>query len=247
VLINRLVPTVVAALVLGAAGSSYALVAPHGQHRDAGGHHRAAPGAADDLLRGAYAASYDRLSVSTPAVTVRVAPQVLGEAEVGRTLRATPGTWRPREVTVRYQWLVGGRAVPDATGPTYTLGARAVGQRVSVAVVARRSGYTAGSAVSAATPRVQPGTIELRQAPSESGRAAVGRRLSVSDGVWSPRVSDVDDQWFRGRQAIPRATRSDYRVVAADRGARLRVVVRVARAGYDDSSATARTGPVGQG
>ncbi|WP_148616418.1 hypothetical protein [Nocardioides rubriscoriae] len=242
--LRRLVPTAVAALVLGAAGSSYALVAPQGHHRPAGAHHGAAAGQAGDLLRGAYAASYDRLSVSTPSVTVRVAPVVTGSPEVGETLRATPGTWRPREVKVRYQWLLGGRVVPDATGPTYTPGARAVGQRVAVVVVARRSGYTAGSAVSESTRRVQPGTIDLREVPEISGRAAVGRRLSVSEGSWSPRGVELTYQWFRGRTAIPRATRPEYRVVRADRGVRLRVVVSASRPGYDDATASARTAPV---
>ncbi len=242
--LGRLVPTAVAVLVLGAAGSTSALVASHDPHHPAGGHRAGGQPQVDGLLQGAYAASYDRLSAGSHTVRVATPPRVVGVARVGETLSATPGTWRPRDVKVRYQWLVGGRSVPGATRPTYVPGARALGQKVSVVVVARASGWTAGTAVSAPTRKVRAGALELRGTPVLTGRAAVGRRLSVTAGSWSPRAVEVSYQWYRGRTSITRATRPDYRVTRADRGARLRVVVSASKPGYDDASASLRSAPV---
>ncbi|MFI5430232.1 OmpL47-type beta-barrel domain-containing protein [Aeromicrobium sp. UC242_57] len=45
-----------------------------------------------------------------------VAPQVVGAAVFGGTLKATTGTWNTKGLTYRYQWLRDGKAISGATG-----------------------------------------------------------------------------------------------------------------------------------
>ncbi len=102
-------------------------------------------------------AALDDISVYTcdpPAVSAGK-PQVTGTAVVGRTLKVKPGTWQPSGVTLGYQWLRNGTAIPKATKATYKLSKADQGKRISVRVTGSRSGYTTAMATSKATGRVK--------------------------------------------------------------------------------------------
>ncbi|MEV0949734.1 hypothetical protein [Promicromonospora sp. NPDC050249] len=91
---------------------------------------------------------YATLSVRSPATAaVKVGtfsaprPTISGTRQVGYTLQAVRGTWSPLPTTVRYQWKVGGVAVPGATYYRFRVPASARGKQVTVVVTGSRAGY----------------------------------------------------------------------------------------------------------
>jgi hypothetical protein len=91
---------------------------------------------------------YATLSVRSPAtVPVKAGtfsaprPTISGTRQVGYTLQAVRGTWSPLPTTVRYQWKVGGVAVPGATNYRFRVPASARGKQVAVVVTGTRAGY----------------------------------------------------------------------------------------------------------
>ncbi len=82
--------------------------------------------------------------------TIVDAPTVTGNAKLGRTLTATPGTWDPADVTVAYQWLRNGEPIVGATSTTYRVQRADIGTVLSVRVTATEEGNDlTGSADSA--------------------------------------------------------------------------------------------------
>lgn len=98
------------------------------------------------------------VTVTTRAVAAgslsSTTPRVSGQAKVGRTLSAVPGTWSPRGVRLTYQWFANGRAIAKATGSRLTLTSSTVGKPISVRVTGTLTGYTTASRFSARTVRV---------------------------------------------------------------------------------------------
>ena len=90
-------------------------------------------------------------TVIAPTVLNVVRPSVRGLALVGRTLSANVGTWRVTPTRYSYQWLRNGAAIRGAAGTTYRLTAADKGRKMSVKVVAARTGYLSGSGLSNAT------------------------------------------------------------------------------------------------
>ncbi|GAA3844067.1 hypothetical protein GCM10022403_090000 [Streptomyces coacervatus] len=82
------------------------------------------------------------------------APVISGTAKVGRTLKSTAGTWSPAATSYSYQWYANGRAISGATKSSLVLKSAQKGKKITVKVVAHRTGYKDGSAVSAATKAV---------------------------------------------------------------------------------------------
>lgn len=94
-----------------------------------------------------------------PAPRATSAPTVGGSAKFGSSLTAAPGKWSTSGVTVRYQWLRSGRAIPGASSSTYRITTSDVGSRLSAKVTATKSGYTSSSATTGSTavvPKVKP-------------------------------------------------------------------------------------------
>jgi hypothetical protein len=178
-----------------------------------------------------------------PAPVSKGPPLIQGPSppQDGLTLTTKPGQWDgPPGMTVSRQWLrcnsAGSvcTAISGATGTAYTLGAADVGGRVTVQEVARcqltspicqpQTSYSAPSGPILPDPSNQA-------APQISGVAQVGQVLSASVGFWrSPAPLSFGYQWIRCNAAgicsnLPGAVGADYRLVAADKGATLRVVV----------------------
>lgn len=78
-----------------------------------------------------------------PYVQLVVPPQLTRQPVEGSWVSVTRGTWKPADVDVTYQWLVGNRPVPGATGPSYKPTADDVGKGVKVYVTAARAPYSA--------------------------------------------------------------------------------------------------------
>ncbi|MGW1268680.1 Tat pathway signal protein, partial [Streptomyces sp. NPDC002491] len=78
-------------------------------------------------------------------------PVISGTAKVGRTLKAANGTWSPAATSYAYQWYASGTAISGATKSSLVLKSAQKGKKITVKVVAHRTGHLDGSAVSKAT------------------------------------------------------------------------------------------------
>lgn len=188
-----------------------------------------------------------KVAVDIPTATptlVADTPTITGTAAVGSTLTARPGQWSPSDVAFTYQWLADGSQVANGPSSSYVLSAAEVGKRISVRVTGSLTGYGPASATSAQTSAVQAGKLSAG-APSISGTAQVGQKLTANAGSWGPVPVSLAHQWNRNGTAISGATSAAYTAVAADMGARITVTVTGTKTGYTRESRTsAATGPV---
>lgn len=148
-----------------------------------------APGAVDLLGEVAGVESGAEPEPGPGAITSVTAPSVAGDAIVGSTLVATPGTWSVAGTTPAYQWQRDGMDVPGATGTSYLLGAADVGRRLTVRVTASAPGRTPGVATSAATAPVRRAAPTVKVTAPRSVKA--GRRPLVRIRVTSAVVDRV--------------------------------------------------------
>ncbi|WP_435800229.1 Tat pathway signal protein [Streptomyces coeruleorubidus] len=81
-------------------------------------------------------------------------PVISGTAKVGRTLKASAGTWSPAATSYGYQWYANGTAISGAAKSSLVLKAAQQGKKITVKVIAHRTGHKDGSALSAATKAV---------------------------------------------------------------------------------------------
>ena len=102
------------------------------------------------------------------------APTVSGTVAINRTLRATPGTWDPADVTTTYQWLRDGEPIQGATSQSYRVQRADLGRVISVRV----------TATSAATGL--SGTAD-----SEGVASVVTSRTEVTVSPWVGRSTDT--------------------------------------------------------
>ena len=138
-----------------------------------------------------------------------------------------------------YRWLRDGAAVAGATAQAYTLGADDVDAQLSVEVVGHKSQYADRAVASAATTRVTGDDWTLTPVPAIAGSPATGQILTVRPGTWNTGAA-LSFQWLRDGLAIAGGTRSTYRVVSADLGTRLSVMVMARRPG---AARTSKTSP----
>lgn len=121
-------------------------------------------------------------TVDTTPPKATVAPQLTGTARLGKTLRATPGTWDNPDVKVSYQWVRGTKAIKGATKSTYKLKKKDVGKRVAVRVTASREGHDDGVSTSSAKKvakvktkvTVKAATVKVGQRPRVVVRVRTG-------------------------------------------------------------------------
>lgn len=181
-----------------------------------------------DGYRSASARSSAPSAVAT-ASFVADNPSVLGTPRVNEVLSATPGNWTP-DPTLSYQWYRSGVVIGGATAATYRLVPADVGKRISVAVTGKRAGYAPAVRKSATTAAVAKGILKGSR-PTVVGKRKTGRLLKVKKGTWPSGVV-VKYRWLRNGKAIKGATRTGYRLTAADRGKRIQVQMTVRKNGY---------------
>lgn len=172
--------------------------------------------------------------VSTPTLTAP-APSISGTAKVGQTLTAAIGTWGPAPVAVSYQWRRAGVAISGATGKSYVLVAADTGKALTVSVTGVKSGYssvTKTSATTAAVAAAPPLVLTKAPAPSITGTAKVGQKLTANAGTWAPAPVALSYQWKRSGAVIAGATAKTYALVAADAGKAITVTVTGKKSGY---------------
>jgi hypothetical protein len=170
-------------------------------------------------------------TVEPTEFTVKGAPALTSAPKVGVRVGATAGTFTPAPTGLTYQWLRGGAPIAGATTSSYTPSATDVGKALSVRVTASKSNLPSVSATSAAR-TVAAGTLVAKKAPSITGTAKVGKKLTAVKGTWSPAPASYSYQWQRGGKNISKATKSVYKLTKKDKGKKVRVKVTVKKAGY---------------
>ncbi len=194
-------------------------------------------------------------SAPTPAVVAR--PAISGDAQQGKQLSGSNGSWSGTTlVGFRYQWQrctaagSGCVDIPGATSAAYQVSPADVGSRLRIVVTATNS---AGALSSASDPtEVVRGLAPVETAlPAVSGLPWQGSTLSVTSGTWTDtQPITYAFQWQRcsahmnGCTAIAGATGATYVPGAADLGSRLRVVVTATSAGSSASAASPATPPI---
>ncbi len=86
-------------------------------------------------------------------------------------------------------------------------------------------------------PPATPHSFTKVYTPTISGSAKVGKALTAKVKTWSPKAS-MKYQWLRNGSPITGATKSTYKLVAADLGAAISVKVTGSKSGYTSVSKT---------
>ncbi|MEU7648799.1 Tat pathway signal protein [Streptomyces huasconensis] len=81
-------------------------------------------------------------------------PSITGTAKVGKTLKATKGTWSPAPGAYSYQWYAGTTKITGATTSSLVLKSAQHGKKLTVKVTAHRTGHLDGTATSTASKAV---------------------------------------------------------------------------------------------
>ena len=182
-------------------------------------------------------------AVAAAVIAATKQPSVTGDASVGSTLSADPGTWDPTPDSLQYQWRAGGRPLDGATGPTLELPSATVGKKVSVTVTAVKAGYAPVEATSAETGPVAQGELVLPEPARVTGSARPGSTLSI--GLPDvPADVTVAVQWLRDGTPVDGATARSYRVTVEDLGTRVVAALRLNRPGYDELTTRTPSTPV---
>ncbi|WP_162256304.1 carboxypeptidase regulatory-like domain-containing protein [Arthrobacter sp. Soil736] len=178
-----------------------------------------------------YAAVVQTLTAPTPTVK--------GTAKVGYALTATPGTWGPTPVTLKYQWKANGVAITGATAAMFKPTAAQVGKTLTFTVTGTKTGYTTATKTSAATGTVMALNPALTAPiPRITGTAKVGYTLTSVPGTWGPAPVTLKYQWKANGIAIAGATAAAFKSTAAQVGKTLSVTVTGSKAGYNTAAKT---------
>ncbi len=189
--------------------------------------------------------------VSQAAPVNLTPPQILGAAQEGQTLNASPGTWSSAG-TISYQWQRdagwGSMDIPHATARTYTLQSADLSAQIRVAVT--EAG--AGGQTTAISPPIGPVAIapaRIISAPqlTGSGSPSVGQSVSVVRGSYVG-GSELVQFWRckpRCRPVAAARSATTYKLQPADAGAYLVARITIRGAGSSVSGwALGEVGPV---
>jgi hypothetical protein len=171
-------------------------------------------------------------------------PLVSGNAKVGTSLQAIPGTW-DSGVALAYQWLRNGAPISGATAATYVPTAEDAGSQIAVKVTGSALGYASANKTSPAQ-TVGNGALNLTPVPVVLGESRVGATLTTSPGTWD-QGSILSYQWLRNGQPINGATSATYVPTTSDLLQSLSVAVSASKPGFDSVSRTSQAARVALG
>jgi Carboxypeptidase regulatory-like domain len=168
--------------------------------------------------------------VGDPAVTSSKPLTLVGTPSVGSTLTADFGTLTPDVRYPNYEWLVNGVRDDRSHDKTFKLASTDAGKKITVRVRAYSEAYESYRAQ--ATSATVTGGVLTTAAPTISGTAKVGYKLTANPGTWGPAPVTLAYQWFRSGVAITGATASTYTQMSTDLGKTLTVRVTGSKLGY---------------
>ncbi|MFT3942413.1 MAG: leucine-rich repeat domain-containing protein [Ancrocorticia sp.] len=163
-------------------------------------------------------------------------PTISGTAQVGQTLTAVPGKWT-EGTSFTYEWMVDGGLLDIDSSPSFTVPAWALGSTITVEVTGWKNGFTSVSKTSAPTAKVAAGKLTTA-APTISGTAKVGEKLTVNPGAWAPSPVAFTYEWLNDGIPISGATNSTYTLSKTDMGGEISVKVTGSKTGYTTVSET---------
>jgi hypothetical protein len=184
-------------------------------------------------------------------------PRITGDALVGATLTAEPGTWSGSQpIRFSYQWfrcsstLANCRSIAGATSRRFTLGSVDRGHRMLVNVTATNGDGSRSAQASTVVVRsaARPRNTSL---PTIAGVTREGQTLTAGPGGWTgTQPVRFSYQWQRCDRSggscsnIIGATNQTYVLTTADVGKTLRVNVTARNAAGSASRRSAATNPI---
>ncbi|WP_394280030.1 peptidoglycan DD-metalloendopeptidase family protein [Microbacterium sp.] len=172
-------------------------------------------------------------------LTVPASVSVTGDKTVGTTLTASVGTWGPKPVSFRYQWLRDGKNIPGAKGRTYRLTDADATHRISVRAAGLKGGYATVRRTSPAF--LVKWAFASAPTPKITGDAKAGGLLTAKIGTWRETPDTLQVQWRVDGGAIAGATSDTFEVPAWAAGREITVVVTGAK---KDFVTVTKTSPV---
>jgi hypothetical protein len=160
-------------------------------------------------------------------------PLVLGEAAVGQTLTASPGSWTQGTV-FSYQWERDGNSISGATSNSYLVVVDDIGSQITVSVSGRKTGYTTQDIDSSPTASVPVPTVQS-VVPTISGLLAVGETLQAISGEWSEGAT-LDYQWRRDGTDIVGANSVFYQLTESDLNSEISIQVVGEKLSYNSAT-----------
>lgn len=174
-----------------------------------------------------------------------------GSVKVGETLTVSP-SFSVAPSLVSYVWTVECENGPRTStgGSSYLVTNDDLGCGIIVDVSGSKAGYAPAEVSSfnvlgdvipvkpAVTPPVDK-VFSKTYTPTISGTTKVGKTLSAKVKSWSPKAS-FKYQWLRNGEAIAGATKSSYRLTAADLSKVISVAVTGTRSGYTAATKTSQ-------
>ncbi|MFC3372426.1 hypothetical protein [Glutamicibacter protophormiae] len=178
-------------------------------------------------------AASNQVTVSGTTLSAKSKPKVTGTFRQNQTLKVSNGTWNAKPSSYSYSWYRNGKKISGATKSSYKLSPKDVGKKISVRVVAKRSGFKSGSFETKKT-NVAPVLLKVSKKPKVSGSAKFGSTLKVSNGLWSKTPTSYSYSWYRNGKKISGANKKTYKLTSADVGKKISVRVVAKRKGYDN-------------
>lgn len=180
----------------------------------------------------------------TTPPTATTPTSVSGSPKVDLTLTATEPVWSDPSAVTTYQWQRDATDIADATGQTYVVQVADIGAKLTVVATGTVSVLASGTSTSDPVIGLIGDPPTPIRAPSITGDARAGGRLTAAPGTWSGMPTPTFDyQWYRrtaGSAAkISGADEMTYDLKTGDAGKRLAVLVTANRLGHQPGLAAA--------
>lgn len=176
-------------------------------------------------VTGSYAGdTMSSTSRETPGIVRTARPRIDGIAQVGETLVVDPGEWTDG-TQFTYEWLAD-KTILGETGDELIVPAGAAGKRITVKATGSLAEHATVTKPSGATAKVM-----LAGTPKVTGTQSVGSTLGVDRGKWTSKVS-FRYRWLRDGELVANATKSTYKLTAADLDHEITVELTGKRSGY---------------
>ena len=155
-------------------------------------------------------------------------PVIIGDASADNLLLAQVAS-NPNNASFSFQWLRDGVELVGATHPYYKVKGEDLYSAISLMVTATKAGFSPRADLSEDVSVVN--RYMTANAVYLSGTPKVGSKLTADVNAWVGNAK-ITYKWLRDGKAISGATKSSYRLVEADKGKKISVMVTQASKGY---------------